>query len=193
MAPQIALLIFTVLSFSIDVLLASGNPKRIITARVVQPRHMTEAQHVRSVINFWTEEKFHQAKSPWELYPEMFNSTNASSRHVDRYKFKHHGRPRVVDPVLGEADFSRAAAGGYGRATTGKVFWSVGNNQYVMCSASVVPSNSGDLLVTAAHCIFDENSGDFLANHNWVFVPGYNEGHRPYGTFPVRMMAAYTA
>jgi hypothetical protein len=45
------------------------------SAHVIQPKHMTTDEHVQSIIDFWTEEKFHQAKSPWELYPDMFNYT----------------------------------------------------------------------------------------------------------------------
>jgi V8-like Glu-specific endopeptidase len=52
-----------------------------------------------------------------------------------------------------------------------------------MCSASVISLNNRDLLVTAAHCIFDMSQGGFLVNHQRVFVPGYHNGQRPHGTF----------
>ncbi|HEX6340278.1 hypothetical protein [Umezawaea sp.] len=59
------------------------------------------------------------------------------------------------------------------------------------CSATVVPSSSGDVAFTAGHCV---NAG--LDRHdrpiqvvNVVFVPGYDRGARPHGTFPVRAFA----
>lgn len=46
------------------------------------------------------------------------------------------------------------------------------------CTASVVTSTSGDVIVTAAHCI----SGTAA---NWLFVPGFAEGETPYGVWTV--------
>jgi V8-like Glu-specific endopeptidase len=46
------------------------------------------------------------------------------------------------------------------------------------CTASVVHSPHGNLLVTAAHCV---NSAD----GDLVFVPGYRDGRAPYGVWKV--------
>ncbi|MBL1081728.1 trypsin-like peptidase domain-containing protein [Streptomyces actinomycinicus] len=46
------------------------------------------------------------------------------------------------------------------------------------CTASVVHSSRGDLIVTAAHCV-DGDDGDL------VFVPGYRDGRAPYGVWKV--------
>jgi V8-like Glu-specific endopeptidase len=50
------------------------------------------------------------------------------------------------------------------------------------CTASVVHSPAGDLLVTAAHCVtgYSGSSPAGLA-----FVPGYDNGYAPYGIWPV--------
>ncbi|KOV57253.1 trypsin-like serine peptidase [Streptomyces sp. MMG1121] len=45
-----------------------------------------------------------------------------------------------------------------------------------LCTASVVHSPQGDLIVTAAHCV--SATGTDL-----VFVPGYRDGHAPYGVW----------
>jgi V8-like Glu-specific endopeptidase len=52
------------------------------------------------------------------------------------------------------------------------------------CTASVVDSPQGDLLITAAHCISGSAAG-------MVFVPDYGPGSQPYGSWPV--VAAYGA
>jgi V8-like Glu-specific endopeptidase len=68
------------------------------------------------------------------------------------------------------------------RATTGKVFFTINGGDYV-CSAGTVASANRDLVVTAGHCARD------AAGHwaeNWIYVPGYDEGHRPYGAFTAR-------
>jgi len=48
------------------------------------------------------------------------------------------------------------------------------------CSASVVDSPAGNLVITAAHCLAGRQAGQF------VFVPGYDNGRAPYGAWPVR-------
>ena len=45
------------------------------------------------------------------------------------------------------------------------------------CTASVVGSPEGDLVITAAHCV--------TGTSGFVFVPGYDRGAAPYGTWSV--------
>jgi V8-like Glu-specific endopeptidase len=47
------------------------------------------------------------------------------------------------------------------------------------CSASVVDSPGGDLILTAAHCMNESQKGSV------VFVPGYSSGKAPYGVWTV--------
>lgn len=70
------------------------------------------------------------------------------------------------------------------RATTGKVFFTIDGADYV-CSAGTVSSTSHDLVVTAGHCAQDA-TGTWA--RNWIYVPGYDAGRRPYGAFAARHM-----
>ncbi len=55
------------------------------------------------------------------------------------------------------------------------------------CTASVVDSPAGDLVLTAAHCIHDGAGGDYRTDI--VFVPGYHDGQDPYGVWtPSRLV-----
>ena len=47
------------------------------------------------------------------------------------------------------------------------------------CTASVVNSAAGDLLLTAAHCLRDRTAAQL------AFVPGYRAGHSPDGVWRV--------
>jgi V8-like Glu-specific endopeptidase len=47
------------------------------------------------------------------------------------------------------------------------------------CTASVVNSPAGDVIMTAAHCVSGMTPSQF------VFVPGYRNGHAPYGIWSV--------
>jgi len=63
----------------------------------------------------------------------------------------------------------------------GKVFLRLGGNGYY-CSASIVDAASLRLVWTAAHCLRDQGRHGQWAR-KWLFVPGYQQGSRPYGTW----------
>jgi V8-like Glu-specific endopeptidase len=66
-----------------------------------------------------------------------------------------------------------------GEAPVGALFTvSNGSLGHHFCTASVVDSPSGDLLITAAHCVTGLGSAI-------EFVPGYNGGKAPYGAWLV--------
>jgi V8-like Glu-specific endopeptidase len=70
----------------------------------------------------------------------------------------------------------------YGQTTTiGALFdiTSSGQLDNHFCTASVVDSPTGDLVVTAGHCIHKQTVGKV------VFVPDYSAGHMPYGVWIV--------
>jgi V8-like Glu-specific endopeptidase len=49
------------------------------------------------------------------------------------------------------------------------------------CSGSVVASPAGDVVVTAAHCVYSSSDGSYLTDI--AFVPGYHDGQDPYGVW----------
>ncbi|MGK4583410.1 trypsin-like serine peptidase [Kitasatospora sp. HPMI-4] len=50
------------------------------------------------------------------------------------------------------------------------------------CTASVVDSAGENLIVTAAHCVYDPMTGQ---RSDLVFVPGYRNGETPHGVWPL--------
>ncbi|MEV0405847.1 trypsin-like peptidase domain-containing protein [Actinoallomurus sp. NPDC050550] len=68
------------------------------------------------------------------------------------------------------------------RVTTGKVFFTINGGDYV-CSAGTIAGANRDLVVTAGHCVQDA-AGAWA--RNWLYVPGYDQGRRPYGAFTAR-------
>ncbi|GAA4227268.1 V8-like Glu-specific endopeptidase [Streptosporangium album] len=65
--------------------------------------------------------------------------------------------------------------------TLGKVFFRVGERRR-WCSATSVNSESGNLLVTAGHCLYDPARHEAVAS--LVFVPAYDRGQAPFGIYP---------
>ena len=83
--------------------------------------------------------------------------------------------PRLtVSPPSGQA-FAGVPA--VGALFTGAAAASASDGRH-FCTASVVHSPAGDLAVTAAHCASSNSSP-------MVFVPGFNDGQAPYGTWQV--------
>jgi len=63
--------------------------------------------------------------------------------------------------------------------TVGKVFWVDSKGNKWWASGSAIHSKYGNLVVTAAHNVFDgKNVFD-----KWVFVPGYYKGKAPWGIY----------
>lgn len=73
------------------------------------------------------------------------------------------------------ADGEQAAAA-VGTDHVGKVFFTVGGQDYV-CSGNSVASANGSTVSTAGHCV--NEAGTWASN--WVFAPGYDHGETPYG------------
>jgi len=88
----------------------------------------------------------------------------------------------VSDPLTGSA-FS-------GLPQVGAIFsYSGGSTGSHFCTGSVVSSSAGDLVVTAAHCVYDSDSGSYI--NDIAFVPGYHDGQQPYGLWtPSKIVVA---
>lgn len=71
---------------------------------------------------------------------------------------------------------------------SGKVFFSEGINDYV-CSGTAVRSGGQSLVWTAGHCVYERAGvfGGYVSN--WMFVPAFSAGNRPYGTWVASSLA----
>ncbi|WP_255948053.1 trypsin-like serine peptidase [Streptomyces odontomachi] len=71
----------------------------------------------------------------------------------------------------------------------GKVFFhnTVDGLDYV-CSGSSVNSTAQNVVLTAGHCVYD--AGAWVTD--WVFVPYYDHGNRPYGTWYAANLTTFT-
>jgi V8-like Glu-specific endopeptidase len=67
----------------------------------------------------------------------------------------------------------------------GKVFFSIGNTNYV-CSGNAVSSANQSTVVTAGHCV--NEGGAFVTN--FAFIPAYDNGSAPYGKWTAKALYA---
>lgn len=92
------------------------------------------------------------------------------------------GRRRRIPPVAPVGATAKPLrTSGAGPAAIGPLFYGGGGHH---CTASVVSSPGGDLLVTAAHCIY--GGGGY--RNGVEFVPGYSGGSAPYGRWQAAAM-----
>ncbi len=118
------------------------------------------ARHER-IVKFWTKDKVAKAvPRDFVLDPKTGKVTGA----------RQPGRPGGGGSTALGASWNN---GGLVLKTTGKVLFSMGGTYYV-CSASVVKDTVSDrsIILTAAHCAYDEEAGAFAAN--WMFIPDYD-------------------
>lgn len=98
------------------------------------------------------------------------------------------GTPQVVKPTAGGVSVQSFpngggawTAGGAITKTSGRVFFTF-QGRRASCSGDAVTSGNKSVVLTAGHCVKLE--GAF--HTDWVFVPGYNNGNAPFGTWTAR-------
>jgi V8-like Glu-specific endopeptidase len=75
-------------------------------------------------------------------------------------------------------------------ATQGRVFFHNGvTNQNASCSGGTVNTPKGDMVVTAAHCVY----ANFSYMQDWIYVPAYYNGPTGWGTWFASNMAVTSA
>ncbi|MEU8757917.1 hypothetical protein [Streptomyces sp. NPDC048659] len=94
------------------------------------------------------------------------------------------------DPVAGGAP----APGGIGikvsaTQVVGKVFFTGSDGKDYVCSGSAVNSTNKNMVFTAGHCVHGGPGQSW--NSNWQFVPYYDHGNRPYGTWSAETLVAF--
>lgn len=74
-------------------------------------------------------------------------------------------------------------------SANGAVFAVLGGGHYARCSGTSVNSPNLSLVFTAGHCINTGGFQGYWLKRKWVFVPGYHDGQRPFGTFAAKWLA----
>ena len=161
----------------------------IVIGSIVRPRGISAEVHNQKIRDFWTSDKLKAAKS-LDIILTNVPHGRSSANHSEP-----DGPPSSVPGTVpsGNSRLLRTISGnGRQVSTTGKVFFQGPDGGYYMCSAAIVGSTTGDLVATAGHCVYDTDKEAWL-NSNWVFIPAYSNGNRPYGTWPARNFLALTS
>jgi V8-like Glu-specific endopeptidase len=93
--------------------------------------------------------------------------------------------PTGAEPMAFPSGGAAWTGGGAVVSTAGRVFFTYQGRQ-ASCSGNAVTSANESTVITAGHCV--KLDGAF--HTNWVFVPGYNNGNAPFGTWTARATMA---
>ncbi|MFJ4920304.1 trypsin-like serine peptidase [Streptomyces sp. NPDC088725] len=141
----------------------------------------------QAALRFWTPERLRGAR---EMTAPASRTTTATPATAAP------GAPVVVPPLAAPASAAAASTPGVGTfassptawtggglisTTVGKVFFQRADGGTFACSATVANSDNKSVVLTAGHCVVDAGTGEVY--RNWVFIPGYANGNRPFGTF----------
>jgi V8-like Glu-specific endopeptidase len=107
------------------------------------------------------------------------------------------GRAGSIEGVAPSVKVKTEPAQGIGTmlnesATVGKVYFTnPANGLNYVCSGATVSSAKRKLVQTAGHCVHGGAGGQWMTN--WVFVPRYRNGARPFGTWSAYQLTSRTA
>jgi hypothetical protein len=139
------------------------------------------AAPARHALRFWTPERMRQAR-PLEVA--------APGRGLARASTASAAAGEAGDPaaVLALDDFAAVADPTAPELRrNGAIFIVVPGVGLARCSGTSVDSPNLSVVITAGHCVRD--FGRWF-DRDWVFVPGYHDGVRPFGTFAARWVGA---
>ncbi|MCO6011075.1 trypsin-like peptidase domain-containing protein [Actinoallomurus purpureus] len=141
-----------------------------------------------AILRYWTVQRMQRALTPPDRVPhrsEAVQAPEAPPASAGTDLLAHAADRHSAESDPGAPWISLGAV----RATTGKVFFTINGGDYV-CSAGTVTGANRDLVVTAGHCVQDAAG---VWARNWIYVPGYDLGRRPYGAFTARHLFAPNA
>jgi hypothetical protein len=127
---------------------------------------VTPASVAREARQFWTPARMRQAKPVEVQAPgRVLLSTQGSGASASS------AFGEVSDPTTAESRWN------------GVIFFRVGHS-LGRCSGTSVNAPNSSVVITAAHCVNSGGRWGQWYRNQWVFVPGYRYGQRPFGVFP---------
>ncbi|MFF9779215.1 trypsin-like serine peptidase [Streptomyces sp. NPDC013978] len=152
------------------------------TARLSSGAPVDSAQDIAALERYWTPERMANAVS--------LDKRPAAPLLDATEKVGPTGKPGTTPSAPARSDVRAPRVNE--SAAVGKVFFTnPSNGGTYACSASALNSDSKQMVVTAGHCVHGGSGGTWMTN--WVYVPRYRSGVRPFGTFAAKQMRTFNA
>jgi V8-like Glu-specific endopeptidase len=127
---------------------------------------VTPASVARDARQFWTPARMRQAQPVEVQTPGRVPLSTSTSGSSASSAFGEVGDPTAVESRW-----------------NGVIFFRVGRS-LGRCSGTSVNAPNSSVVITAAHCVNSGGPRGQWYRNQWVFVPGYRYGQRPFGVFP---------
>ncbi|MFC4010211.1 trypsin-like serine peptidase [Nonomuraea purpurea] len=147
----------------------------------------------RTVSNYWTSQRMLAAQplsvprprrtaqsapsrgNPWAVRGASFTRQSQGTAWSARPT-----KPSTsLQAVVPNSPGLRWTDGGAVVRTAGRVFFTTAEGGNASCSGTAVTSANESVVITAGHCVKLNGA----SHRNWVFVPGFDNGQRPFGTW----------
>ncbi|MER7364464.1 trypsin-like serine peptidase [Nonomuraea wenchangensis] len=145
----------------------------------------------RTVLSYWTPQRMLAAQpldtprirrsggsGPTEGTPWATRGASSTPTQGRSYAVRPVSAQRTAE-VLQNSPGVRWTDGGAVTRTVGRVFFTTADGRNSACSGTAVTSANESVVMTAGHCVKLNGA----AHRNWVFVPGFDNGRRPFGTW----------
>jgi V8-like Glu-specific endopeptidase len=137
----------------------------------------TTLEAAQAVTEYWTPERMRNAIPLDQITVDLPTQLHDVAK----------GKATTLQPTLplGPLAFPEPGGdwtgGGAVTRTAGRVFFTYQGRQ-ASCSGDAVTSGNRSVVMTAGHCVKLEGAW----HTDWAFVPGYNNGNAPFGTWTAR-------
>ncbi|MFD7924088.1 trypsin-like serine peptidase [Streptomyces sp. NPDC059740] len=152
--------------------------------------HVSTARQ-QEALRFWTDARLRGARDVTRTAPAASHRSaapgvTAPGRTGAEVRVAPAPAPAAVRQAAARAALTASSpapwtGGGLIGTTEGKVFFQNAGGGTFACSATVANADNRSVVLSAGHCVVDAATGEVY--RNWVFIPGYANGNRPYGTF----------
>lgn len=172
--------------------IASGAAQPAASAAAPKPRAaVAKTQDAGQATKYWTAKRMRTARPADVAQPPRGDGSARAQRPKPTVRAgalpqRPAGRVRAAGwPAGSPSDYAKYwnKRGGYPERVVGKLFYTGDGGDYT-CTASVAVSANKSTLFTAGHCVTEPGSRKW--NRNFAFVPDYDRGDRPVGTWGVR-------
>lgn len=147
-------------------------------------RAASEAASARQALRFWTPARMRRARPLDRPMSRRVGATRGSTAHAAAAS----GLEADSEALAEFAAVADPTAPGFRQNGVIFIFQPHGFG-LGRCSGTSVTAPNLSVVFTAGHCVNEGGSPHWL-NRDWVFVPGYHEGVRPYGIFVAKWLGA---
>lgn len=166
---------------SIFALLLAGLAALAPTAAATATWTESSSASVRHALRFWTPARMRQARPLDAPSPDGGGLAGSSDAPA--------GDPASDAERRAVSDFAEVAdATAPGFRQNGAIFIALPGLGTARCSGTSVNAPNLSVVFTAGHCV--NEGGRRWFNRDWVFVPGYHDGVRPFGVFAAKWLGA---